>query len=61
MVGQLRKDVILDLRSCIAVKSDSTVDFLSDGNLVGNSVSVVGARVADSNVWITESLCLADS
>jgi hypothetical protein len=51
--------IILDGRGGI-VQSNSTVNLLSDDDLLGLSLTKVGARVAHCNIWVTRSLSLAN-
>tara|TARA_B110000285_G_scaffold220270_1_gene271824 strand:- start:398 stop:628 length:231 start_codon:yes stop_codon:yes gene_type:complete len=52
--------IILDLRSTITVHGDGAIDMLSDCDLVGDSVTIVGACVTHNDIWISTALGLAD-
>jgi hypothetical protein len=59
---------IFDGRSTIIIQSNSTVNHLTNCNLIGQGLLQaagdlisVGAGVADGYVWITVDLCLTDS
>ena len=52
--------IIYKQRSTIAVHGYSTIDMLSDSDLVGDCVSIVGTCITNSNIWISTSLGLAN-